>query len=79
MSEQSVTIREHIRAGVLAAGPVGLSMAALAGAVLGPWTPRDVKDTVRRLRRVGELTRRHDGTFVLSERAAKRSGRPTAS
>jgi hypothetical protein len=34
VSEQPVTIREHIRAAVLAARPVGRSMAPLAEAVV---------------------------------------------
>lgn len=71
MSEQPVTIREHIQAGLLAAGPVGLTMAALAEAIVGPWSPREVQDTVRRLWEVGELARRQDGTFVLRERTAR--------
>ncbi len=71
MSEQPVTLREHIQAALLAAGPVGLTMAALAEAVAGPWSSHEVKDSVRRLWQVGELTRRQDGTFVLSERTAK--------
>ncbi|HET6868104.1 MAG TPA: hypothetical protein VFH80_19480 [Solirubrobacteraceae bacterium] len=70
MSEQPVTIREHIHQALLAAGPVGLTMAALAEAIVGPWSARDVQDTVRRLWDVGELARRQDGTFVLSERTA---------
>ena len=71
MSEQPVTIREHIHQALLAAGPVGLTMAGLAEAVTRPWSPAEVKDSVRRLWQVGELARRHDGTFVLSERTAK--------
>jgi len=71
VSEQPVTIREHIRQALLAAGPVGLTMAALEDAVAGPWSPAEVKATVRRLWQVGELTRRQDGTFVLSERMSK--------
>jgi hypothetical protein len=46
-------------------------MAALVDPVAGPWSPQEVKDTVRRLWQVGELARRQDGTFVLSERATK--------
>ena len=34
MSEQPVTIREHIHAALLAAGPVGLTMADLTEAVV---------------------------------------------
>jgi hypothetical protein len=71
MNERPVTIREHLREALLAAGPVGLSMAALADAVAGPWSPREVQDIVRRLWQVGELARRQDGTFVLSVRSAK--------
>ena len=71
MSDKPVTIREHIHQALLAAGPVGLTMAALAEAVAGPWSPAQVKDTVRRLWQVGELARRQDGTFVLGERTAK--------
>jgi hypothetical protein len=71
VSDQPVTIREHIRAALLAAGPVGLTMAAIVDAVAGPWTPGEVKETVRRLWQVGELARRQDGTFVVSERTAK--------
>ncbi|MGB8875415.1 MAG: hypothetical protein WCD11_03830, partial [Solirubrobacteraceae bacterium] len=74
MSDQPVTIREHIRAALLAAGPVGLSMAALVDAVAGPWSPAEVQDAARRLWQVGELARRQDGTFVLSERTAKEAG-----
>ena len=68
MSDRPVTIREHIHQALLAAGPVGLTMAALVEAVAGPWSPSEVKDSVRRLWQVGELARRHDGTFVF-ERA----------
>jgi hypothetical protein len=71
VNEQPVTLREHIRAALLAAGPVGLTMVALVDAVAGTWSPREVQDTVRRLWQVGELARRQDGTFVLGERAAK--------
>jgi hypothetical protein len=71
VSEQPVTIREHIHHALLAAGPVGLTMAALVEAVAGPWSPSEVKDSVRRLWQVGELARRQDGTFVLGERTAK--------
>jgi hypothetical protein len=71
VSDQPVTIREHLHHALLAAGPVGLTMAALAEAVAGPWSPAEVKDAVRRLWQVGELARRQDGTFVLSERTAK--------
>jgi hypothetical protein len=71
VSEQPVTIREHIHQALLAAGPVGLTMPALAEAVAGPWSAREVQDTVRRLWDVGELARRQDGTFVLTERTAK--------
>jgi hypothetical protein len=71
VSDQPVTIREHIHQALLAAGPVGLTMAVLAEAVAGPWRPREVQETVRRLWQVGELARRQDGTFVLSERTAK--------
>jgi len=71
MSAQPVTLREHIHQALLAAGPVGLTMAALAEAVAGPWSPAEVKDTVRRLWDVAELARRQDGTFVLSEQTAK--------
>jgi hypothetical protein len=71
VSEQPVTIREHIREALLAAGPVGLTMPAVVEAVCGPWTAREVQNTVRRLWQVGELARRQDATFVLSERAAK--------
>ena len=71
MSDQPVTIREHIHQALLAAGPVGLTMAAFADAVAGPWRPQEVQETVRRLWQVGELARRQDGTFVLSERTAK--------
>lgn len=46
-------------------------MAALTEAIVGPWSAREVQDTVRRLRDVGELARRQDGTFVLTERTAK--------
>lgn len=49
MSDQPVTIREHIHQALLAAAPVGLTIAALAEAVIGPWSAREVKDTVRRL------------------------------
>ena len=66
-----VTIREHIRTALLAAGPVGVTMAAVTEAVAGPWSPREVHDAVRRLWDVGELARRQDGTFVLGERTAK--------
>jgi hypothetical protein len=71
VSEQPVTIREHIHRALLAAGPVGLTMAALGETVIGPWSPREAQDTVRRLWQLGELARRQDGTFVLSERTAK--------
>jgi hypothetical protein len=71
VSEQPVTIREHIRTALLAAGAVGLTMAALAEAIAGPWSAREVQDTVRRLWDVGELARRQDGAFVLSERTAR--------
>jgi hypothetical protein len=50
---------------------VGLTMRALVEAIAGPWSPREVRDTVRQLWQVGELVRRQDGTFVLGERAAK--------
>jgi hypothetical protein len=73
VSEQPVTIREHIHQALLAAGPVGLTMAALAEAIAGPWSAREVQDTVRRLWDVGELARRQDGTFVLSERTARKT------
>ncbi len=73
MSEQPVTIREHIHEALLAAGPVGLTMAALAEAIAGPWSRRDVQDIVRRLWDVGELARRQDGTFVLCERTASKT------
>jgi hypothetical protein len=76
VSDQPVTIRENIHAALLAAGPVGLTMAALAEAAAGPWSRSDVQDTVRRLWQVGELTRRQDGTFVLSERTAKETRHP---
>jgi hypothetical protein len=75
VSDQPVTIREHIHQALLAAGPVGLTMAVLAEAVAGPWRPQEVQETVRRLWHVGELARRHDGTFVLSERTAKETRR----
>ena len=71
MSEQPVTIREHIRAALLDAGSVGLTMATLAEAVAGRWRPAEVRDTVWRLWRVGELGRRQDRTFVLGERIAR--------
>ena len=71
MSDQPVTIREHIHQALLAAGPVGLTMAALAEAVAGPWSARGVQDAVRRLWDVGELARRQDRTFLLSERTAR--------
>lgn len=71
MSDQPVTIREHIHQALLAAGPVGLTMAALAETVTRPWGANEVKDTVRRLWEVGELARCQDGTFVLSERTAR--------
>jgi hypothetical protein len=73
MSEQPVTIREHIHEALLAAGPVGLTMAALAEAIVGPWSAREVQDPVRRLWDVGELGRRQDGTFVLRERTASKT------
>jgi hypothetical protein len=71
VSEQPVTIREHIHGALLAAGPVGLTMAALAEAIVGSWSAREVQDTVRRLWEVEELARRQDGTFVLTERTAR--------
>jgi hypothetical protein len=71
VSDRPVTIREHIHQALLAAGPVGLTMAALAKAVAGPWRPQEANEAVRRLWQVGELGRRQDGTFVLSERTAK--------
>ncbi len=74
MSEHPVTIREHIRVALLAAGPVGLTMTVLVDAVVGPWRAAEVRDTVRRLWQVGELTRRQDGTFVASERTVKEAG-----
>ena len=58
MSEQPVTIREHVHQALLAAGPVGLAMAALAEAVAGPWSAAEVQEAVRRLWQVGELARR---------------------
>lgn len=70
-----MTIREHIRAAILAAGPTGLSMAGLVEVVAGPWKEREVKDTVRRLWEVGELSRRADGTFAPSSRKAQATGR----
>jgi hypothetical protein len=75
MSERPVTIREHVHRALLAAGPVGLTMAALVETVAGPWSAREVQDTARRLWQVGELARREDGTFVLRERAAKETRR----
>lgn len=72
-SERPITIRQHMHQALLAAGPVGLNMAALTEAVAGPWTGREVQDTVRRLWQVGELARRQDGTFVPSERTAKQT------
>ena len=71
VSDQPVTIREHIHQALLAAGPVGLTVAALAEAITGPWGANEVQDSVRRLWEVGELARRQDGTFVLSERTAR--------
>jgi hypothetical protein len=71
VSEQPVTLREHIHQALLAAGPVGLTMATLTEALGARWGAREVKDAVRRLWDVGELARRQDGTFVLSERTAK--------
>lgn len=71
MSERPVTIREHLREALMAARPNGLSMAALAEALAGRWSAREVRDAVRRLWGVGELARRADGTFVLTARAAK--------
>ena len=40
MSGQPVTIREHIREALRAAGPLGLTMAALVEAVSGRWSTR---------------------------------------
>jgi hypothetical protein len=71
----AVTIREHVREALLAAGPAGLTMGAVVDTVAGSWSPREVRDTVRRLWEVGELVRRQDGTFVLSERTAKETRR----
>jgi hypothetical protein len=71
MSAKAVTIREHIREALLAARPNGLSMAALAGTVTGPWRAREVEDAVRRLWELSELARRGDGTFVLTTKAVK--------
>jgi len=76
MSNQPVTIREHIHQALLAAGPVGLTMATLAEAIAGPWSAAEIRDTVRRLWQVGELARRQDGTFVLCERTAKQTRQP---
>lgn len=64
-----VTIREHVVDALEVAGPVGLTMAAIVGAVQGPWRARDVEDLVRKLWNVSELARRADGTFVLTGKA----------
>lgn len=64
-----VTIRERIHDALRTAGPPGLTMAGLAGAVTGPWRARDVEALVRKLWEVNELGRRQDGTFVLTEKA----------
>lgn len=66
MSTETVTIREGIHDALHTAGPAGLTMAAIAGAVQGPWRQRDVDAVVRKLWQVNELGRRVDGTFVLT-------------
>lgn len=66
----ATTIREHVHEALHAAGPHGLTMAALSGAVTGPWRTRDVEDLVRKLWQTNELGRRTDGTFVLTGKAA---------
>jgi len=73
VSTGAVTIREHIRAALMAARPGGLTMGTLLDTIAGSWSPKEVRDTVRRLWQVGELARRKDGTFVPSERTAKTS------
>ena len=65
-----VTIREQIHDALHTAGPAGLTMAAIAGAVTGPWRSRAVDDVVRKLWQANELGRRQDGTFVLTQKVA---------
>jgi hypothetical protein len=65
----AVTIRERIHVALLHAGPLGLSMAAIAATVTGPWRARDVEAVVRKLWQGSELGRRSDGTFVLTGKA----------
>lgn len=78
MSETSTTLREHIHDALHAAGPAGLTMSAIAGAVSGPWRSRAVEDVVRKLWNVNELGRREDGTFVLTRTArSSRNDEPT--
>ena len=64
--ERRVTITDGIREALQVAGPHGLSMAAIAGVVTGPWRSRDVDDVVRKLWEANVLARRGDGTFVLT-------------
>jgi hypothetical protein len=64
----AVTIREHIREALLDARPHGLTMAAIAGAVQGPWREGDVHAAVRRLWELNELGRQADGTFYVTEK-----------
>lgn len=73
MTSTAVTIREHVRELLLDARPGGLSMAAIAGAVSGPWRENDVRDAVRRLWEINELGRRPDGTFCVLETVAAKS------
>lgn len=68
--QQAVTIREHILDALHAAGPAGLTMAAISGAVTGAWRSRDVEDVIRKLWQANELGRRQDGTFVPTGKKA---------
>jgi len=79
VSAPSTTIRERIRDVLIDARPGGLTMAAIAGAVSGPWRARDVEDAVRKLWEINELGRRADGTFVVTDQApaSKSSAKPS--
>ncbi|MGA2926580.1 MAG: hypothetical protein ABSG43_11395 [Solirubrobacteraceae bacterium] len=73
----ATTIREQVHDALHRAGPEGLTIAVVAGAVQGRWRSRDVEKLVRKLWQVAELGRRRDGTFVLAQkpRAGTEPGR----
>jgi transposase len=72
----AVTIREHVLEAIAASAPHGLTMAAIAGAVKGPWREQHVTEVARKLWGAGELARRQDGTFVRSGGARRNDSRP---